>query len=124
MVSDQETISSWRMKAIKEKMLLKESRERAKKIAKKCALHLAKKYRIKKAYLIGSSVGMSTFHHYSDIDLLIVGLKPELYFRALAEIYRFLPKGSELDLIPWEDAHEEIKERATTEGEILYEKPL
>ena len=124
MSSYEKYVIYWRKRAVEEEKHLKELKKRAHKAARQCAHYLSKEYRVKKVYLIGSSLGAYRFHKHSDVDLVVEGLKPEKYFRALCELYSSLPKGLELDLIPWEDAYESIQERALKEGEVLYEKSL
>lgn len=124
MGSYEEYVIYWRKRAAQEEKHLKELKKKAYEVAQQCAQYLAKKYQVKKVYLIGSSIGMHRFHEHSDVDLVVEGLKSEKYFRALCELCSSLPKGLELDLIPWEDAHEAVRERALKEGEILYEESL
>jgi len=88
-------------------------------LAKKCALILVSKYKVKKVFLIGSLV-KGYFHDKSDIDLVVEGLIPELYIKALTEIYDILPSGIELNLIPFEDSYESLKEKTIKEGKILH----
>jgi len=65
--------------------------------------------------------GGERFHDKSDIDLVVDGLPPRLYFKALAELWRLLPAGMELDLILFEDADSELHERVVKEGVTLSE---
>ncbi|MBI5199931.1 MAG: nucleotidyltransferase domain-containing protein, partial [Nitrospirae bacterium] len=71
--------------------------------AKECARLLKNKYKVKNVFLIGSLV-KGYIHERSDIDLVVEGLVPELYIKALTELYDLLPTGIELNLIPFEDA--------------------
>jgi uncharacterized protein len=87
--------------------------------ARNCARTLYEKYGVYKVYLFGSLVKPETFHHESDIDLVVEGLSPNLYFKALAELWRLLPTGMELDLIPLEDADSELRKRVVKEGVTL-----
>ncbi len=68
--------------------------------ARKCAHILYDKYRVHRVYLIGSLANPEDFHERSDIDLAVEGLPSHLYFKALAELWRELLAGLELDLIP------------------------
>ncbi len=77
----------------------------------KCARILYEKYGVSRVYLIGSLATPEDFHERSDIDLVVEGLTPRLYFKALAELWRELPAGLELDLIPFEDIDSEFRER-------------
>jgi predicted nucleotidyltransferase len=55
-------------------------------LAEECAKLLKEKYKVKKVFLIGSLV-KGYFHERSDIDLVVEGLVPELYIKALTEFY-------------------------------------
>jgi hypothetical protein len=59
-------------------------------------------------------------HERSDIDLVVEGLAPGLYMKALTELWDILPAGVDLNLIPFEDAYESLREKAITEGELMY----
>lgn len=89
-------------------------------IARGCAFLLCEKYGARKVYLIGSLKEPEAFYDGSDIDLVVEGLPPRLYFKALAELWRQLPAGLELDLIPLEDADPELRSRTLKEGVMLY----
>jgi predicted nucleotidyltransferase len=84
-------------------------------LARKCAKILKKKYNVHKIFLIGSLV-IGHFHDESDIDLVVEGLKPEFYIKALTELYDLLPSGVDLNLIPFEDAFNSLKEKTIKEG--------
>ena len=88
--------------------------------ARKCARILYEKYGVQKVYLVGSLAEPKAFHDRSDIDLVVEGLPPRLYFKALAELWRELSAGLELDLIPFEDADPELRKRALEEGVMLH----
>ncbi len=87
--------------------------------AQKCAQVLYGNYGVRKVYLFGSLNEPERFHDRSDIDLVVDGLPPNLYFKAVAELWRLLPPGMELDLIPFEDADSELRERVVEEGVTL-----
>ncbi len=93
-------------------------RKELRKLAEKCVWILKNKYKVKKAYLIGSLV-KGIVHEESDIDLVIEGLSPEDYMRALTELWDMLSPGVELNLIPFEDAFESLKDKALKEGEPI-----
>ena len=94
-------------------------RQRLQKIAKKCAEILKDKYKIKKAILIGSLV-RGIIHEKSDIDLVVEGLKPALYIKALTDLWDILPVDVELNLIPFEDTFESLREKTLKEGVHIY----
>lgn len=88
-------------------------------LAKRCAEVLRDNYKVKRIFLIGSLV-KGFVHDRSDIDLVVEGLPSELYISALTELWDLLPPGVELNLIPFEDAFESLKEKTTKEGELIY----
>ncbi|MFQ6003419.1 MAG: nucleotidyltransferase family protein [Candidatus Zixiibacteriota bacterium] len=88
-------------------------------LAEKCAQFLKSKYKVKRVILIGSLV-KGFFHDRSDIDLVVEGLAPELYIKALTELYDLLPQGVELNLIPYEDAFDTLKDKTIKEGKLIY----
>lgn len=110
----------WRDRLQKERKTSEQQREVLRRIALECAQILGVKYKVSKVYLIGSLVRKDVFHKNSDIDLVVEGLKTPFYLPALTDIWRKLPYGVEMDLIPLEDAFDEIKERVVSEGELLY----
>jgi len=69
--------------------------------------------------LIGSLVE-GIVHEKSDIDLVVEGLSSDLYVKSLAELYDLLPVGVEINLIPFEDAFETLKQKALQKGELVY----
>ena len=89
------------------------------KAAERCVSILRDNYEIKKAFLIGS-LAKGVIHERSDIDLIVEGLAPELYMKALTELWDILPAGVDLNLIPFEDAFERLREKAVEEGELMY----
>lgn len=120
----EEYTAYWRKRVQDRKRRLSLRKQEGRKAAQQCAGILAAHYGVKKVYLIGSLTGSRSVHERSDIDLVAEGLRPEEYFSALSALWRVLPKGMELDLIPWEDAYPQTKQRAYREGEVLYERPL
>jgi len=88
-------------------------------LAKKCAKLLKEKYRVKKVFLIGS-LAYGIVHEDSDIDLVVEGLSPELYIDALVDLNDILERKIELNLIPFEDAYETLKEKTLKEGVLIY----
>jgi len=94
-------------------------REDLREVAEECSEVLRDKYHVKKVYLIGS-INRGTVHERSDIDLVVEGLIPNLYMKALTELWELLPAGLELNLIPFESAFDSLKERAINEGRLIY----
>ncbi|MCK4418228.1 nucleotidyltransferase domain-containing protein [Candidatus Aerophobetes bacterium] len=94
-------------------------REELRKTTERCVWVLKDKYKVSRVFLIGSLV-KGFIHERSDIDLVVEGLSPDLYMKALTELWDLLPAGVELNLIPYEDAFESLKEKAINEGELIY----
>ena len=89
------------------------------KIASRCAELLGDKYKVKKVILIGSLVS-GKVHEKSDIYLVVEGLPAEIYIKSLTELYDLLPAGIDVNLIPFEDAFETLRQKALQKGEVLY----
>lgn len=94
-------------------------KEELRKTTERCVCVLKDKYKVRRVFLIGSLV-KGFIHERSDIDLVVEGLSPDLYMKALTELWDLLPAGVELNLIPYEDAFESLKEKAINEGELIY----
>ena len=89
------------------------------KIASRCAKLLRDKYKVKRVILVGSLV-RGKVHEKSDIDLVVEGLPAEIYIKSLTELYDLLPAGIEVNLIPFEDAFEKLRQKALQRGEVIY----
>ncbi len=76
----------------------------AKAAAEACIQHLKEWFHVKEVYLCGSLAGESPWHSRSDIDLVVEGLAPGQYMKALTELWELLPPDLELDLIRFEEA--------------------
>jgi predicted nucleotidyltransferase len=109
-------VAGWRRRLSADKARRNMRAEEAASAAQKCAQILYENYGARKVYLFGSVNDPGRFHDKSDIDLVVEGLSPRLYFKALAELWRVLPPGMHLDLIPFEDADSELHERVIKEG--------
>jgi predicted nucleotidyltransferase len=123
MVASQEDkiyAETWRQRRRAEREALLLRQKRLLEAAQNCANVLAKKYAVRAVYLFGSVAWPERFHADSDIDLAVEGLPDEKYMRALTELWRLLPAGSELNLVPLESAFPELAERVRREGILLY----
>ncbi|MBI5199864.1 MAG: nucleotidyltransferase domain-containing protein [Nitrospirae bacterium] len=89
-------------------------------LSQKAAEILKKEYHVKRVFLIGSLV-KGIVHEKSDIDIVVEGLAPELYIKALTRIYDVLPPGVELNLIPFEDAFDSLKKKTVEKGMLIHE---
>lgn len=85
--------------------------------AAKIAGYLREIYGCGDIYLIGSLLEKDRFSEKSDIDLVVKGLPQERYFHILAEI-RDITDFS-IDIIPYEDANELVKDIVDKEGKPL-----
>jgi len=94
-------------------------KEELQKLAKNCTQVLKDKYKVRRVFLVGSLV-KGVVHERSDIDLVVEGLPPNLYIKALTELWDLLPAKIDLNLIPFEDAFESLKEKTLKEGELIY----
>jgi len=112
--------AAWRQRRRAEREALPRLHEQLLETAQQCADWLAEKYAVRKVYLFGSVAWPERFHADSDIDLAVEGLPDEKYIRALTELWRLLPSGRELNLVPLEAAFPELAERVRREGLVLY----
>lgn len=85
--------------------------------ASKIAGYLREKHGCGEIYLIGSILDKERFSENSDIDFVVKGLPKERYFYLLAEIRDIT--GFAIDIIPYEDANELIKNTVEKEGKRL-----
>jgi predicted nucleotidyltransferase len=111
---------AWRQRRRAEREALPVLRQQLLESAQNCAQWLADKYAVRAVYLFGSVAWPERFHADSDLDLAVEGLPDEKYLRALAELWRLLPAGRELNLVPLEAAFPELAERVRREGMVLY----
>ena len=111
---------AWRRRRRSEREALALLHQQLLQAAQKCASLLAEKYAVRAVYLFGSVAWPERFHADSDLDLAVEGLPDEKYTRALTELWRLLPAGRELNLVPLEAAFPELAERVRREGLVLY----
>jgi len=88
-------------------------------LAQACARRLIQDFGASKVYLFGSLLREDVVHARSDIDLAVEGLEGDSYFEALSALWKLLPAGVELDLVPLEEAWPGLAERVRAEGELL-----
>lgn len=118
----EEYISAWRDRLKSDEEARLSLRQSAMEAAREAAGVLVNEFGAVRVYLIGSVLSSRDFMERSDIDLVVIGLPPQKYFSALSRIWGRLPKGLQLDLIPFEDADDCLKEKTMSEGELLYDK--
>jgi predicted nucleotidyltransferase len=115
-------LPTWRKRLEEEAAALGRRRRAAEEVADRMARILGDEFEAERVYLVGSLLKPEDFGTHSDIDLLVVGLEPARYFKALSRIWKELPKGMEVDLVPFEDADEYLRNLAQTKGVLLYDQ--
>jgi len=70
-------------------------------LAEQCAAILHRDFGAQKVYLFGS-LADGYFRRNSDIDIVVEGLNPQYYYKALCRIYQ-IAENFDIDLIPFED---------------------
>jgi predicted nucleotidyltransferase len=85
--------------------------ERALEAARACMQLLRERFGARRVILFGSVAGQSPWHERSDIDLAAEGLVPSELLTAYTACRDLLPRGVELDLVPLEQAHPELRAR-------------
>ena len=106
----------WQRREEARRKKLETLRERALAEAKRLAGILKKDHGCRAVYLIGS-LARGEFEEDSDIDLVVEGLDPARFFNVCGEITA--SSGFPVDLIPYEDANELVKDRVKSEGKVL-----
>lgn len=96
----------------------KSRREEALVVAEACATLLRERFGARRVILFGSLAGQGPWHECSDIDLAVEGLPPADFFPAYSACRDLLPQGMELDLVPLEDAHPQMRARILGEVEM------
>lgn len=96
-----------------------DKKEMYRRMAGECISLLRQKYNVKRVYIIGS-LANGIFHDASDIDLVVEGLPAQLYIKALTDLYDVLKPGVDLNLIPFEDAFDSLKEKTIKEGLLMH----
>jgi len=61
---------------------------------KEIILQCAKKYDVSSIFLFGSSIEKG--RESNDIDLGVKGIKPKLFFKFYAELFKYLPKSVDI----------------------------
>lgn len=107
---------AWQRREEARKKNLHMLKERAFVEAERLAGALKNSYGCRNVYLIGS-LARGEFEEDSDIDLVVEGLDPARFFHVCGEITA--SSGFPVDLIPYEDAGELVKDRVRSEGKVL-----
>ena len=110
-----------------------EKKRAAQEAARRCIELLERRFKVKRAFVVGSLRGDTPWHSRSDIDIAVEGLEPGKLVEALAELWELIPDDVELDLIPLERLPEHMlsgiegggdmdrmeRLRSLVEGELL-----
>ena len=84
-------------------------------LAKEASKLLYSKYHAKKVIIFGSLKDVLYFNKWSDIDLAVWGIPPEMYFKAVAEIISLSSKFR-IDIVDPEDCNDSLKKVIEKEG--------
>ncbi len=88
---------------------------REKDVIRQCA----KKYNVSSVFLFGSAAKEKKINGNNDIDLGIKGIKPGLFFKFYAELFKYLPRR--VDLVDLDRENNYFIERVLEEGKVIYE---
>lgn len=121
-VEFEEYIAGWKERIEKEEEERLSLFHKARTAAQRIAHILVEEFGAKRVYLYGSLLDIKIFTLHSDIDIVVEGLEAKKYFKAINRCWSLLPKGMNLDLIPLEDAEDELKKGLAEKGVLLYEK--
>lgn len=112
-------VEAWRKRLAREESERRMRAKQLRELAQACAHRLVQDFSARKVYLFGSLLREDIVHSRSDIDLAVEGLESARYFEALSALWKLLPAGVELDLVPLEEAKSGLAERVRAEGELL-----
>ena len=112
-------VEAWRKRLAREESERRMRARQLRELAQACARRLVQDFSARKVYLFGSLLREDIVHSRSDIDLAVEGLESARYFEALSALWKLLPAGVELDLVPLEEAKSGLAERVRAEGELL-----
>lgn len=101
-------------KKAREKELL---RKKALQEAEHLSTLLKEKFEFESLFLIGSVIKEKGFHHHSDIDFVIKGLKTESFFKALSLLIS--NSTFDIDLKPYKELDQEHRMIVEKEGRVL-----
>lgn len=102
----------------KKKEKLKQRYYQAWSIVRKAAKILYQEYKAQKVVVFGSLKNIEHFSEWSDIDIAVWGIKPELYYKAVAGIISLSPTFK-IDVVDPDDCQESLKEAIEEEGIVL-----
>ena len=112
-------VDAWRARLARQEGERRIRVQHLREVARACARRLVQDFGAREVYLFGSLLDEELTHERSDIDLAVAGLEGRLYFKALSSVWKLLPAGVELDLVPLEQARPSLAERVKAEGVLL-----
>ncbi|PMQ01807.1 MAG: DNA polymerase subunit beta [Dictyoglomus sp. NZ13-RE01] len=84
-------------------------------LVRKMSKILHEKYHAKEVIVFGSMIDLSCFNEWSDIDIAIVGIPDDLYFKAVAEILS-MSEDFDIDIVDVESCSESLKKVIMEKG--------
>ena len=109
---------SYKEREKQKKLKLGERYKEAWETARKVAEILYGRYRAKKVAIFGSLRSSELFNEWSDIDIAVWGIEPELYYKAVAETISLSPIFK-IDIVDPDDCSESLKRLIEKEGIII-----
>jgi predicted nucleotidyltransferase len=88
------------------------------KLAGLSAKLLAIKFNVNRVYLFGSLLEKESFNDRSDIDIAVIGLKPDKYIQAISVLNKKL--NYEINVVMLETCAKSLQHKVLTEGKLLY----
>lgn len=116
----EEYFAAWKKRARRSRQKTKAKEIEARQAAREMTRVLAKEYAVSRVYLIGSLTRPGHFTSHSDIDLVVEGLPPEIFYRAERRLEEIA--AIPFDLIDWAELDERFAARVRQEGVILFER--
>ncbi len=109
---------SYKEREKQKKLKLGERYKEAWETARRVAEILYGRYRAKKVAIFGSLRSSELFNEWSDIDIAVWGIEPELYYKAVAETISLSPIFK-IDIVDPDDCSESLKRLIEKEGIII-----
>ncbi len=106
---------SYKEREKQKKVKIRQRYKEAWETARAAAEILYKKYKAKKVVIFGSLGNEEFFNEWSDIDIAVWGIVPELYYKAIAEIISLSPIFK-IDIVDPDDCSESLKKLIEKEG--------
>ncbi len=110
-------VKGWRERIKKEQQQISKRFNDARKTIP-IIIEILKKYNIEQIILFGSICDRDHFSQRSDIDIAVVGLENRFFFKVYGEL--MMKVDFEIDLKPFEQLDQLIKNQIFENGEIIY----